>query len=107
MKLIAFLIVILSSATSYAAPNCKYVLNQDNYAQNASGKLTVNAIKYRCSDLTIGQDIITVCKNKDTKSGYDFVVAFDGAEADFGVYAGLNDGIKEPLCNGQATSRRN
>lgn len=105
MKVVLFLSTLALSITSFAAPNCKYVLNQEEYAENASGILTVNAIKYICSDLKIGEDSITVCKNKKTKSGYDFVVAFDGAEADYGVYNGLVDG-RESLCKGQATVKK-
>ena len=103
MKFMFFLFVVILSATGLAAPNCKYALNQENYADNSSGELTVNAIKYKCSDLKIGEDFVTVCKNKKTQSGYDFIITLDGAEADFSVYAGINDGIRKSLCDGQAT----
>ena len=110
MKFILSLAALFITTTAFAAPNCKYELNQDNYWDDASGKLTVNAIDYKCETLILGQEgnLVTACKDPFTtrENVYDFVVNFDGGEGNFFVSVGLDSANKgKYLCEGIATTR--
>lgn len=110
MKAALILLTALSTSTAFAANNtCTYKLDQEEYWENASGDLSFGGREYRCESLMIGEDSVTLCKDKAKidSPNYDLVVSFDGAEADFGVYNTLyfNLGGTRVLCAGQAETK--
>lgn len=105
-----FLITLTSFASSmaFAKPVCSYVLDSEIYWEDASGVLTVDSKKYNCKTLIIGQDadMLTVCKDPSNNSKpeyFDYVVGFDGAEADFSVSTDVRQ--EKTLCSGVATEK--
>lgn len=109
MKLILITVSIFVSQLSYASPNCTYVLNQEEYWENASGVLTVDTQVYGCKTIYLGQngDMRTVCVSPEKLGSspevYDFIIYFDGAEANFDVSTDLD--MTNILCSGVATTK--
>lgn len=102
-----FLAVFATSSSAFAAANtCSYKLDQEEYWEDASGDLSFNGREYRCKTIMIGEDMVTLCSDKELTDSpnYQFIVAFDGAEADFGVYNTL-DFSQGSLCSGQAVTK--
>jgi hypothetical protein len=105
-----FLITVTSFASSmaFAKPTCSYVLNSEIYWEDASGVLTLDSKKYNCKTLIIGRDsdMLTVCKDPtktSTPEIFDYIVGFDGAEADFSVSTGIWQ--NSSICSGVATEK--
>lgn len=108
MKAVLFILAAFAANSSAFAANntCSYLLDQEEYWEVANGDLTFNGGKFRCETILIGEDSVTLCKDikKSDSPNYDLVVAFDGAEADFGVYNTL-DFNQGALCSGQAETK--
>ncbi len=89
-----------------AAPKCKYVLNQEDYWENGAGVLTIGSESYKCESLYLGSygDIVTACKDPllGLDNVYNYIITFDGAEANFLVSEGLNK--SGYVCEGIATT---
>lgn len=111
MKNVFLFLITLTSTVStmaFAQPKCSYVLDHEAYWEDATGVLTVDSKKYNCKTLIIGQyaDMLTVCKDPKKKSQperFDYIVGFDGAEANFDVSAEI--GFTKILCSGIATEK--
>ncbi|RZA04398.1 MAG: hypothetical protein EOP11_15220 [Proteobacteria bacterium] len=100
----ALLSLSLATSASAAKAPCAYVLDQEDYAEKASGKLTYKNQSYRCEDTRIGKDSHTLCQKAGARGkGFDLLMSFDGAEADFFVFDSLAPDA-EPLCHGNATN---
>lgn len=84
------------------AAQCSYELDREEYWENASGKLTLNGVEYRCEQQGETEDFTTVCLDPATQATIDLRIAFDGAEADFFVFSGSSE---EPVCRGIATNK--
>lgn len=108
MKTIIFVLTFLISLNVLAATDCKYILNQEAYWEDASGRLIVGPKTYRCRTMYFGQsgDMITACnKRKEIHKleKFDFIVDFDGAEANFSVSADLDR--TKVVCSGLASQK--
>jgi hypothetical protein len=97
-------LVLASPIAMAAKAPCAYVLDQEDYAEKASGVLTLSGHRYRCEDTRIGKDSHTLCKRAGIRAkGFDLLISLDGAEADFFVFDSLAPEA-EPICRGTATN---
>lgn len=98
---------LLFSLFSFAKEqNCSYVLDQEEYWEQADGTLIIDNQTYRCETNYIGQhgDSMTLCKKKASSKSYDYVVVFDGAEANYWILDSIRFGENDDhvTCKGIA-----